>query len=51
MAHADIAGFTFRESDKTLKKMMAAIGDSLRDLASSEDGENGEHESEETEHD
>jgi len=49
MTHADIAGLTPREPEKTFEEMMAAIGDSLRDLASSVDGEDGEDEDEETE--
>jgi len=49
MAHAEIAGLTTRESEKTFEEMMAATGDSLSDLASSDDGEDGEDEDEETE--
>jgi len=49
MMHADIAGFTPREPEKTFEEMMAAIGDSLSDLGSSDDGEAGEDEDEETE--
>jgi len=49
MAHAEIAGLTPREPEMTFEEMMAAIGDSLSDLASSDDGEDGEDEDEETE--
>jgi len=49
MTIADIAGLTPREPEKTLQEMMAAIGDSLSDLASSHDGEDGKDEDEETE--
>jgi len=48
MTHAEIAGLTPREPEKTFEVMMAAIGDRLSDLASSDDGENGEDEDEET---
>jgi hypothetical protein len=49
IAHAEIAGLTSREPEKTFEDMMATIGDSLSDLASSNDGEDGEDEDEETE--
>jgi hypothetical protein len=49
MTHAEIAGLTPREPEKTFEEMMAAIGDSLSHLASSDDGEDGEDEDEETE--
>jgi hypothetical protein len=49
MMHTEIAGLTSREPEKTFVEMMAAIGDSLSDLASSDDGEDGEDEDEETE--
>jgi hypothetical protein len=49
MVHTEIAGLTSREPEKTFEEMMAAIGDSLSDLASSDDGEDGEDEDEETE--
>ena len=49
MTHAEIAGLTPREPEKTFEEMMADIGDSLSDLASSDDGEDGEDEDEETE--
>jgi len=48
MTHAAITGLTPREPEKTFEEMMAAIGDSLSDLASSDDGENGEDEDEVT---
>jgi hypothetical protein len=34
----------FRESEKTVEEMLVAIGDSLSDLVSSDDGEDGEEE-------
>jgi len=37
--HAEIAGLTYREPEKTFEEMLVAIGDSLSDLASSDDGE------------
>jgi hypothetical protein len=40
---------TSREPEKTFEEMMAGIGDSLSDLASSDDGEDGEDEDEEKE--
>ena len=46
--HTEIAGLTSREPEKTFEEMMAAIGDTLSDLASSDDGEHGEDEDEET---
>jgi len=49
MTHDEIGGLTPREPKKTLEEMMAAIGDSLSDLASSDDGEDGEDDAEETE--
>ena len=47
MRHAEIAGLTSRESEKTSEVMLVAIGDSLSDLASSPDGEDGEEEDDE----
>ena len=47
MVHTEIAGLTSREPEKTFEEMMAAIGDSLSDLASSNDGEDGEDEDDE----
>jgi len=44
MMHAEIAGLTSREPEKTFEQMLVAIGDSLSDLASSDDGEDGEDE-------
>jgi len=49
MVHSEIAGLTSREPEKTFEEMMAAIGDSLSDLAGSDDGEDGEDEDKETE--
>jgi len=48
MAHAEIPGLTSREPEKTFEEMMAAIRDSLTDPVSSDDGEDGEDEDEET---
>ena len=42
MTQAEIAGLTSREPEKTFEEMLVAIGDSLSDLASSDDGEDGE---------
>ena len=42
MTHAEIAGLTSREPQKTSEEMLVAIGDSLSDLACSDDGEDGE---------
>jgi hypothetical protein len=42
MTHAEIAGLTSREPEKTFVEMLVALGDSRSDLASSEDGEDGE---------
>jgi len=47
MTHAEIAGLTSREPEKTFEQMLVAIGDSLCDLASSDNGENGEDEDDE----
>jgi len=44
MPHAEIAGWTSRESEKMFDEMLVAIRDSLSDLASSDDGEDGEDE-------
>jgi len=49
MVHTEIAALTSREPEKTFEEMMAAIGASLSDLASSDDGEDREDEDEETE--
>jgi len=47
MTHAAIVGLTSREPEKTFEEMLVAIGDSLSDLASSDDGEDGEEEDDE----
>ena len=47
MTQAEIAGLTSREPEKTFEEMLVAIGDSLSDLASSDDGEDGEEEDDE----
>jgi len=47
MMHAGIAGLTTREPEKTFEEMMVMIWDSLSDLASSDDGEDGESEDDE----
>jgi len=44
MKHAEIAGLTIREPKKTFEEMMVGIGNILSDLASSDDGEDGEDE-------
>ena len=47
MKHAEISGRKIRELKMTCKEMMVAIGDSLSDLASSNNGEDGEDEDDE----
>jgi len=47
MMNAEIAGLISREHEKTLEEMLVAVGDSLSDLASSDDGEDGEDEDDE----
>jgi len=47
MKHAEIAGLTYREPEKMFEEMLVAIGDSMSDLASSDDGEDGEEEDDE----
>jgi len=47
MTHAEITGLPSREPAKTCEEMLPAIGDSLSDLASSNDGEDGEDEDDE----
>ena len=47
MNHAEIAALTYREPKKTFEEMLVAVGDSLSDLASSDDGEDGEEEDDE----
>jgi len=42
MTHAEFAGLMSREPEQTFEEMLVAIGDSLSDLASSDDGEDGE---------
>jgi hypothetical protein len=50
MMHAERAGLTSREPEKTFEEMLGVMGHSLSDLASSDDGEDGEDENnEETE--
>jgi len=44
MTQAEIAGLTSRVPEKTFEEMLVAIRDSLSDLASSDDGEDGEEE-------
>ena len=44
MTQAEIAGLTSRQPEKTFEEMLVAIGDSVSDLASSDDGEDGEDE-------
>jgi hypothetical protein len=47
MTHAEIAGLTSREPEKTFVAMLVAIGDSLSALACSDDGEDGKDEDDE----
>jgi len=47
MKEAEIAGLTTREPEKTFEEMLVTMGDSLSDLASSNDGEDGEDEEDE----
>jgi len=47
MTQAESAGLTSREPEKVFEMMLVAIGDSLSDLASSDDGEDGEEEDDE----
>ena len=47
ITHAEIAGLTSREPEKTFVEMLVAVGDSLSDLASSDDGGDGEEEDDE----
>jgi len=44
MKHDEIVGLTTREPEKTFEKMTVAIGDSLGDLPSTDDGEDGKDE-------
>jgi len=47
MTHAEIVGLASRKPGKTFEEMLVAIGNSLSDLASSDDGEDGEDEDDE----
>jgi len=47
MTHADIAGLTSRQPERTFEEMQVAMGYSLSDLACSDDGEAGEDEDDE----
>jgi hypothetical protein len=47
MTHAEIAGLTSREPEKTFVEMLVAIGDSLSHHANSDDGEDGADEDDE----
>jgi len=47
MQNAENAGLTNRELETPFEEMMVAIGDSLSDLASSDNGEDGEDEDDE----
>jgi len=50
MTHAEIARLTSREPEKTFEEMLVAIGDSLSDLACSDNGDDVEdNDNEETE--
>jgi len=44
MRHAEIAGLTYREPEKTFEGMLVAIRDRLSDLACSDDREDGKDE-------
>jgi len=47
MKYAELAGLKTRETEKSFDEMMVAMGDSLSDLASSNDGEDGEDQDDE----
>jgi hypothetical protein len=47
MTHAEIAGLTSRENEMRFEEMLVASGDSLRYLACSNNGEDGEEEDDE----
>jgi len=47
MTHAELAGLMSRTPEKTFEEMLIAIGDSLSDVASSDDGEDREDEDDE----
>jgi hypothetical protein len=44
MTHAELAGLTSRKPEKTFQEMLVSIGDSLSDLACSDDGEDEDDE-------
>jgi len=50
MKHAEIAELTNKEPEKSSEEMMVDIGDSLSEVACSDDGDDAEDENEETEH-
>jgi hypothetical protein len=47
MMHAEIAGLPSREPENTFEEMLVANGESLCDVASSDDGEDGEDDDDE----
>jgi len=47
MTHTEIAGLMSRQREETFEEMLVAIGDSLSDLASSDDGDDGDDEDDE----
>ena len=47
MTHAEIAGLTSRDRERTSEEMLVAVGVSLSDLASSDDEDDGEDEDDE----
>ena len=47
MTHAELAGLTTRKREMKFKEMLVAIGDNLIDLASSDNGEDGEEQHDE----
>ena len=47
MTHAQIAGFTSRQPEKTFEELLAATGHGLSDLASSDNGEDRQDEDDE----
>jgi len=47
MKHTEIAELTDREPEKMFEEMLVALGESLSDIASSDDGEDGEDEDDE----
>jgi len=44
MQHAKITGLTIKEPKQTFEEMNVALRDSLSDIASSDNGQDGEHE-------